>query len=293
MPIILDGYTFPEGEQPYHGPLELLDEQKWTSAPVLGSSSIGTILTFESLRSQKIPMSVRASTATRDKLLDVYTAQKEVLLQTNEDTTGFNVLVTDLEIGHEIPLPNSLYLCEFVLRSRRAVTGTPTPIGNAPSPTPGPGPGPIPEDDVAVIIIKNADEIVNDSSAFQDDNELVLPIGANEKWFVVTALSIHIKQASDFKFRYTRPVGAVDSMWITGIPSTGGTTATRHIGDLASSFAGFGVTVTVDGVMGVICNMVIINGANAGDYQLQWAQNVAVAEDTSVKLGSSIVAWRQ
>lgn len=290
MPIILDGYTFPDNEQPYHGPLKLLDEQKWTSAPVLGSASIGTILTFESLRSQKIPMVVRASTATRDKLLAVYIAQKEVLLQTNEDTTGFSVLLTDLKIEHEMPLPNNLYLCEFALRSRRAKTGTPTDIGESPSPDPDPDPGPGPGPEDEVIIIKGAHQILNNSSNFQNDDELFFPVAAGEYWIGDIYLYLTLKAASDFKFYLeAQDLASFFAIgWASGLPQAGGTTQNVVTGKVGQ----IDVLVSSNALVGVKFHF-ILYCLISGTARLVWAQKTAVAEDTQVNETSHIIAVKQ
>lgn len=117
--IVLDGYTFPDGELPFHGPLEEFVPQKWSRQNVLGTADPGTVLTLMGTSSQEWEFESRASTATKDKLVAVYASQVGVTLKTPQNpTTGFTVIMTRLRIRHERPIESSKFLCQFTLVKR-------------------------------------------------------------------------------------------------------------------------------------------------------------------------------
>lgn len=123
--IVLDGYTFLDGELPFRGPLEEFSPQVWARQNVIGTADPGTVLTFMGTTSQEWDFVSRASTTTKDKLLAVYNAQTKVIFKTPQNpTTGFTVLMTRLRIQHETPIENTAadglgkFLCEFTLVKR-------------------------------------------------------------------------------------------------------------------------------------------------------------------------------
>lgn len=131
------------------------------------------------------------------------------------------------------------------------------------------------------IVRKTITEIVNNSSVLQNDDELLLALAANEVWIVNFYLLIDSAGTPDFKFAFTMPAG--------------GEAFALHTsrGNAVASFAtgGFGVGST-DGSdqMSTVVAVLARNGANAGNLQLQWAQNVANPTDTSVFLNSCLIA---
>lgn len=117
--IVLDGYTFPQGDLPFRGPLEEITPQKWIKQNPLGDADPGSILTLINTESPEWEFVSRASAATVTKLKAVFAAQATVTLKTPQNpTTGFTVQMTRLKIRHQDPLENSKSLCTFVLVKR-------------------------------------------------------------------------------------------------------------------------------------------------------------------------------
>lgn len=114
----LDGYVFPRADVPARGPIAEYSTQVWAEHDVIGDSDAGTILTFIGTKSQRWTYTSRAVTATKDKLLAVYNARLPVLWKTPQNTTGFNVLMTRLEIEYATPISHSKWMCEFELVRR-------------------------------------------------------------------------------------------------------------------------------------------------------------------------------
>ena len=136
----------------------------------------------------------------------------------------------------------------------------------------------------AKVIRKTADETVNNNSTLQDDDDLKWTVAANEVWAFNLFLRLTSGATPDLKYNWTGPAGATlhwEETWgeapqERGFPS----------GDRIIPCLGLGV------YQAVIARGVVVNGANAGTVQLQWAQNTADASDTKVLANSWIVAHR-
>ena len=135
------------------------------------------------------------------------------------------------------------------------------------------------------VVRKTSDETVNNSTVLQNDNELFLPIAANEVWFFEMRLLTNSSAAADFKTTITLPSGAAGFAHSMGTDSAG-----------AQQISYQTWTLDWQGVAGnlgsPILNGIVINGANAGNIQLQWAQQFAEASDTKVLTNSCIIAIR-
>ena len=133
------------------------------------------------------------------------------------------------------------------------------------------------------VVRKTADETVNASATYQDDDHLSFAVGANESW----AIEIHgrctVLAASDIKFRFTVPSGASMPM---GVVWMGNSTS-----EFVSSDMTGGITAADATIRGSFhLYAIYIGGSNAGTVQLQWAQDTAVAENTILNSGAWLKA---
>ena len=134
--------------------------------------------------------------------------------------------------------------------------------------------------DAAITIVrKTADQIVNNSNVVKNDDDLFFAIGANETWVVKFYLDSSTSVGADIRFDITAPALATIK---TKIGYGFSTTLT------ASVLITAGVMNAGGGVINF--SVVVINGANAGNIQLQWAQTTAEVSDTKVLEDSYIVA---
>ena len=130
------------------------------------------------------------------------------------------------------------------------------------------------------VVLKTADETVNNSAALQADDELIIPVTANYtygfKVFLVVGSS---DAAADIKFGWTVPAGTT-MLWhnITSIVSADQT-------DDISVDLGAGIYV-------IELSGKITVDSTAGNVTLTWAQNTATAADTVIGIGSHIVYYR-
>lgn len=134
-------------------------------------------------------------------------------------------------------------------------------------------------------IIKQSDESVTSSTTLQNDNELILPIAANEKWFVEFFLLLDMSASGlpDFKVEMTAPTGASGGWLLVG--EVAGATDSYILG---RSFGGSGTVHDTQSAYqpGPVLRAVVDNGVNAGNLTLQWAQGTSNANPTTVKAGS-------
>jgi hypothetical protein len=130
-------------------------------------------------------------------------------------------------------------------------------------------------------IYKSADETVNNSTALQDDNHLIIPVGANEVWAFTMELIITTNATPDIKMGWSVP-SATTMIWTRGdgLGGDGATEATTLTYSGALSADNFQLHGT------------IFVGATPGNVVFQWAQNTLEVSDTKVLKGSHIIAHR-
>ncbi len=130
---------------------------------------------------------------------------------------------------------------------------------------------------------KTADESVTSSTVLQDDNHLLLPIGANAIWAFTAFLIIDdLSGTADFKMTFVGPSGATGS-WA----ATGGAAFSQ------APVKALGTTYVFDGASPAITGWVsgtIVNSTTAGNLLLQWAQSVSNASATTLRANSWLKA---
>lgn len=131
-------------------------------------------------------------------------------------------------------------------------------------------------------VVKTSDETVNNSTTFQDDDELLLSLAANETVYFDAWLRHNTGSTPDIKFDFTFPSGATFGWQVASVGSAD---------EIAAS--GTGASITCSGGDEItILRGYVVNGANAGNIQLQWAQDTANVSDTKVLTSSILTGWR-
>jgi hypothetical protein len=135
-------------------------------------------------------------------------------------------------------------------------------------------------------IAKAAPETVNNSAVMQNDNELLFAMGANQVWFVIYQLLFDSSVGADLQNQISLPVGAVFRAFQIRTAADGSVGVGSYIEGIPSGLTGNGVgTARVSHV----CIGIVVNGANAGNFQIQWAQNLAEVSNTTVNANSYII----
>lgn len=145
----------------------------------------------------------------------------------------------------------------------------------------------------SIIAFKTIDEVVTNSSVFQSDNELFLPVSSGATYILDASLIYTSSLTADMKLGFTVPAGG-SLFWTSRSAHQGATigTGTNTPIDLTMqvqlpnfhTIGGLGVAVTMFSVpIGTL-----FMAGTAGVLQTQWAQNVAEASDTTIYGGSYI-----
>jgi hypothetical protein len=136
------------------------------------------------------------------------------------------------------------------------------------------------------VIYKSADETVNNSSTFQNDDHLSFAIGANEAWSFSLMFSYRTGVTPRLKYRIESPSGATTR------------TYSNYYLDVFHDSSGnydevlLAGTAISDTDKGEVATGFVRNGSTAGNVTLQWAQNTAHESDTKVLQGSYLIAER-
>ena len=135
------------------------------------------------------------------------------------------------------------------------------------------------------IIIKSADQTINNSTVLVDDTDLQFPVIANTKYFFSMIIFYTTAPLADFKYRITGPTGASFVAIRREANSPGASSSTAqgvdgafHTSDILVLGAGSLTepgAIMIDGVAHI--------GATAGDIKFTWAQNTAIPLNTTVK----------
>jgi hypothetical protein len=143
----------------------------------------------------------------------------------------------------------------------------------------------------ATVVIKATTESVTSNAVLQDDDELFFAVAAGEHWVVEWVLFVDGSTSGDIRVAFTTPAGATALQGIIAVVSTGTTS-----GDVfmeAKAPADQGVATSGAGTKNmIVLKGVVLNGANAGNVKLQWAQLSSDGTATRVFAGSHLTAFK-
>ena len=144
------------------------------------------------------------------------------------------------------------------------------------------------------LVRKTADQTVTNSTTLVNDTHLKFAIRANEEWAFEAFLIVGGPTAGDIKVAFTIPAAATlawggvcldlaaasnTDVQILNIQTASG-------GAWGMGLQGVGTSVSIK-LWGTVAN-----GANAGDLQMQWAQNTEDAAGTTVGVNSWLKGQR-
>jgi hypothetical protein len=144
------------------------------------------------------------------------------------------------------------------------------------------------------VVVKSADETVNNSSTLQNDDELLFSVSANKTYLVDLYLRLNGGVTPDFKFAWSLPAGASYNWAAEGEGGSGGINIywspkdTAQGSQQALSTTTFSVNGSANTPQGLHLTAILMIAGTAGTATLQWAQNVATVADSKV-LANSIL----
>lgn len=147
---------------------------------------------------------------------------------------------------------------------------------------------------------KTADESVTSSTAFQDDDHLTFAIAANEEWIGEIWVSLGSALATTgMKVSLSVPAAAtVEGTWVAtandGTTGNGDTFVARITAtDTSSAAWATGSFPNANQANNeLLLKFWVLNGANAGNVTLRWAQNTSSGTALTFRKGSYMSATR-
>jgi hypothetical protein len=137
-----------------------------------------------------------------------------------------------------------------------------------------------------VRVVKEANEVVNNSASLQDDDELTFAITSDETIAFRFVVQANSGTTPDLRFAVTAPSGATCRVSYSD-PEGASSNGQYGCGVSTASIPGNGA-VDLYEITGTVTN-----GSTAGDVTLRWAQFTANASNTTVYAGSYLVAYTE
>ena len=145
---------------------------------------------------------------------------------------------------------------------------------------------------VVVKIRKTADEAVTNSTVLQNDDHLVLPVGANEVWeFTLLLLCVEDAPGVSAVLKHLFTIPAAGALYRVPLFAAAIQNSEEVYGTVQVTMSG---TIIVSVPYMYYARYIYVGGANAGNVQLQWAQRVApgAGVKTTLLTNSCILAHK-
>lgn len=140
-------------------------------------------------------------------------------------------------------------------------------------------------------IVKQTDQLRNTTTTLAADSALVVPMLANTKYLIEVRAKFKAPATPDMKIGFTGPASPTRISGERRSRGTGSTTM-AVIGIAAYDTSGLALTGD-DSTPGQFdLDLIVENGANAGNFELTWAQNTSNGSDSTMLLGSYL-RWRK
>jgi hypothetical protein len=145
------------------------------------------------------------------------------------------------------------------------------------------------------IVLKTADETVNNSNVLQNDDHLFFSAAASSVYFVELYLLVDssVSAVAGWKFHFTGPAGftaawgfsgadnnAAQGVWTSLAIGSGASLLKSESGNLTAA------SISSAGTTGLIIYAMITTSGTSGTVNFQWSQNTANASNSIVKKNS-------
>jgi hypothetical protein len=140
-------------------------------------------------------------------------------------------------------------------------------------------------------ISKAADQTVANSATLTDDTALQFAMAANAKYRIRARIFWDTTAAADFKFTFIGPASPTLYRAELVAPIAGAAPAWAAVATAYPAAAGVALVGT--GTTGgfIVFEAIIHNGANAGAFKFQFAQNTATADTGAIVRAGSYLEW--
>jgi hypothetical protein len=137
-------------------------------------------------------------------------------------------------------------------------------------------------------VFKTSDETITNDATLNNDSQLFFTVAANTTYQFRLEVLFDSGSTPDFKYRHSGPANPT-LVRITQQDSPPGSTTLTY--SVATAFSAADVVVNGGAVTNggyVKLTGIIQNGANAGTFRFQWAQNNSSGTATTVRAGSYV-----
>jgi hypothetical protein len=143
-------------------------------------------------------------------------------------------------------------------------------------------------------VVKSANESVTSSTTLQDDDELSVSVAANSTYEVTCFLKYDGPTAADLKCQWVVPASATFDFALMRLATTAGAFTDDATDWNTDSAAGSFLIGTIGSGTNAaaLFHGVLIVGATAGTFKLQWAQSTSDATPTRILARSTLVLRR-
>lgn len=136
-------------------------------------------------------------------------------------------------------------------------------------------------------VVKQSDQSKTSDASLADDSELTLALAANTKYIIEVDIYFSTASTPDIKFRHTGPASPT-IVHLERWHIVGGGSAFAGV-TVDTAYSASDIAIDGSGAAGVLhIRGVIHNGANAGTFAIQWAQNTSNGTAATVRAGSQI-----
>ena len=139
-----------------------------------------------------------------------------------------------------------------------------------------------------LIVRKTVDESVVSNTTLQNDDVLLMSLGATETWMFQCNVIFSSSTTADFKVAFTIPASATiaaTAMWNNATASTANIRSWTSSG-AANDLQALGITE----LLFLPIYGIVTTAGTAGSLTLQWAQNTTDATNTTVRANSTLYA---
>lgn len=144
---------------------------------------------------------------------------------------------------------------------------------------------------VPQVVRKTGGQSVNASTTLVNVTDLAIALASSEIWEFAATIWCDAHASADMKFAFTVPTSATLWWGSPGFENTAGT-AFNGITIVASGTARDFSMAGVGTIRIVTMTGLVVNSTNAGNLQLQFAQNTSNGSDATVHANSTLKAWR-
>lgn len=151
-----------------------------------------------------------------------------------------------------------------------------------------------------VVVVQKTTNETDTTGTLQNDDELFFAVGVNEVWVgYIVLLYDSASNTPDIATRFTSPSSptSIHSGQIGLSDAAAGTPNNNTVNLEGAVSNGTPSNIFTAGAISATVMQLIFfhfeNGANAGNFQLQWSQNSANATPTTVRAGSYLIAFKK